>query len=99
MLVLRWLRWYFVGSVGISLVKLALDVWLHILVILFYPTLTDRRNALPKESPKRIIQKEKIGQIRDEDVSFILSFIYWVQQLFCGWGVFPEYIEMVKSPS
>ena len=49
-LALRWLCWYFVGSVGIRLVMLAfvgsvgirlvmlaLDIWLHILVILFYP--------------------------------------------------------------
>ena len=27
-------------------------------------------------------------QIRDEGVSFILSFIYWVQQPFRGWGSF-----------
>ena len=30
------------------------------MVILFHPTLTGRRNALPKESPKRNVQKEKI---------------------------------------
>ena len=30
------------------------------MVILFYPTLTGWRNALPKESPKRNVQKEKI---------------------------------------
>ena len=88
-LILCWLRWYFVGSVGISLVMLALDIWLHILVILYFsPTLFSRCNALPKEVPKRIIQKEKTGQIRDEDVSFIVSFIYWVQQPFRGWGSF-----------
>ena len=40
------------------------------------------------ESPKRIIQKKRQQQIRDEDVSFILSFIYWVQQTFRGWGSF-----------
>ena len=39
---------------------LPLDIWLHILVILFYTTLTGRRNAMAKESPKRNIQKEKI---------------------------------------
>ena len=39
---------------------------------------------MPKKVPKRIIQKLKTGQIRDEDVSFILSFIYWVQQPFRG---------------
>ena len=38
----------------------AVDTWLHILVILFYPTLTSRSNALPKESPKRNKLKEKI---------------------------------------
>ena len=66
---------------------LPLDIWLHILVILFYPTLVCRCNALPKKVPKRIIQKKR-QQIRDEDVSFILSFIYWVQQPFRGWGSF-----------
>ena len=39
--------------------------------------LTGRRNALPKESPKRNIKKEKIEKkIRDENISSILSFIY-----------------------
>ena len=75
--------------VGITLVALALDIWLHILVILYFtPSLVSRCNALPKEIPKRNIQKEKTGQIRDEDLSFILSFIYWVQQPFRGWGSF-----------
>ena len=90
-LVLRWLRWYHVGCVGITL---ALDIWLHILVILYFTsTLFSRCNALPKEVPNRIIQKEKTGQIRDEDVSFILSFIYVDE------GVIPEYIEMVEYPN
>ena len=43
---------------------------------------------LAQESPKRIIQKKRQQQIRDEDVSFILSFIYWIQQPFHGWGCF-----------
>ena len=39
--------------------------------------LTGRHNALPKESPKRNIQKEKIEKkIRGENISSILSFIY-----------------------
>ena len=54
----------------------------------FTPMLTGRYNALPKKVPKRIIQKKSQQQIRDEDVSFILSFFYWVQQLFHGWGSF-----------
>ena len=58
----------------------------------FTPTLVGRCNALPKKVPKRIIRKKKKKkrqqQIRDEDVSFILSFIYWVQQPFHGWGSF-----------
>ena len=54
----------------------------------FTPTLVSRCNALPKKVPKRIIQKKRQPQIRDEDVSFILSFIYWVQQPFHGWGSF-----------
>ena len=57
---------------------LPLDIWLHILVILFYPTLVSLCNALPKKVPKRIIQKKRHQQIRDKDISFILSFIYWV---------------------
>ena len=44
--------------------------------------------TLGQESPKRIIQKIRQQQIRDKDVSFILSFIYWVQQPFPGWGSF-----------
>ena len=54
----------------------------------FTPTLVSRCNALPKKVPKRIIQKKRQQQIRDEDVSFILSFIYWVQQPLYGWGSF-----------
>ena len=50
----------------------------------FTPTLTGQCNALPNKVPKRIIQKKGQKQIRDEDVSFILSFIYWVQQPFRG---------------
>ena len=48
----------------------------------FTPTLTGWCNALFKKVPQRIIQKKRQQQIRDEDVSFILSFIYWVQQPF-----------------
>ena len=44
--------------------------------------LTGQRNALPKESPKRNIQKEKIEKkIRGENISSILSFIYLVKGL------------------
>ena len=80
---------------------LALDIWLHILVILYFtPTLVNRCNALPKEVPKRIIEKEKTGQIKDEDVSFILSFILaGFNNHSVDEGVFPEYIEMVEFSS
>ena len=54
---------------------LPLDIWLHILVILFYLTLTGRRNALPKESPKRNIQKEKI-EIDKRRRRFFYTFLY-----------------------
>ena len=54
----------------------------------FIPTLFSQCNALPKKVPKRIIEKKRQQQIRDEDVSFILFFIYWVQQPFRGWGSF-----------
>ena len=54
----------------------------------FTPTLVSRCNALPKKVPKMNFTKEKTEPIRDEDVSFILSFIYWVQQPFLGWGSF-----------
>ena len=53
-----------------------------------YFILPPRCLALPKKVPKRIIQKKKQQQIRDEDVSFILSFIHWVQQPLHGWGSF-----------
>ena len=66
------------------------DKGVHTIFWLFYftPTLVGRCNALPKKVPKRIIQKKRQQQIRDEDISFILSFIYWVQQPFRGWGSF-----------
>ena len=54
----------------------------------FTPTLTGRCNALPKKAPKELYKIKDMQQIRDEDVSFILSFIYWVQQPFRGWGSF-----------
>ena len=43
--------------------------------------------CLAQESPKRIIQKRQ-KQIRDENISSILSFIYWVQQPLRRWGSF-----------
>ena len=64
----------------------------------FTPTLVSRCNTLPKKVPKRIIQKKRQQQMRDE--TFLLYF-----PLFTGFnnhsadeGVFPEYIEMVESP-
>ena len=42
----------------------------------------------PKNVPKEIYKKKRLKQIRDKDVSFILSFIYWVQQAFHVWGSF-----------
>ena len=77
---------------------LLLDIWLHILVILFYPTLTGRRNALPKESPKRNIQKEKIEI--DRRRCFFYTFLYLLGSTTIPWmRGFPEYIEMVESLS
>ena len=40
--------------------------------------MTGRRNALPKESPKEIYKRKRQKQIRDENISSILSFIYLV---------------------
>ena len=54
----------------------------------FTPKLVSWCNTLPKKVPKRIIQKKRQKQIRDEDVSLIHSFIYWFQQPFRGWGSF-----------
>ena len=76
-LILLWLRWYFIGYVGVRYLTPYFGY------IIFYPHVSEC-NALLKEVPKGIIQKEKTGQIRDEDVSFILSFINWVQQPFHG---------------
>ena len=42
----------------------------------------------PKKVPKEIYKKKRQKQIRDENISSILSFIYWVQQQFRGWGSF-----------
>ena len=67
---------------------LPFDIWIHILVILFYPTLVSQCNALPKKVSKELYKRNRQKQIRGEDVSFILSFIYWVQQPFRGWGSF-----------
>ena len=62
---------------------LPLDIWLHILVILFYPMLTGRRNALSKESPKRNIQKEEIETDKRRK-HFFHTFLYllgeWTNQ-------------------
>ena len=55
-------------------------VWLFY----FIPMLASQCNTLPKEIPKRIIQKKRQQQIRDKVISFIFSFIYWVQQPFHG---------------
>ena len=53
------------------------------MVILFYPTLTGRRNALSKESPKRNIQKEKIETDKRRK-HFFHTFLYllgeWTNQ-------------------
>ena len=54
----------------------------------FTPTLTGRCNDLPKKVPKELYKRKRQQQIRDKDVSFILSFIYRVQQPFHGWGSF-----------
>ena len=43
--------------------------------MLFYPMLTGRRNALPKESSKRNIQKEKI-EIDKRRKYFFYTFLY-----------------------
>ena len=50
---------FFRRSVAKGKAVLPQDICLHILVILFYPTLTGRRNALPKESPKEIYKKKR----------------------------------------
>ena len=42
----------------------------------------------PRKSQKELY-KRKQQQIGDEDVSFIFSFISWVQQPFHWWGSFP----------
>ena len=66
-------------------------VWISDSIFWFYyftPTFASRCNALPKKVLKRIIEKKRQQQIRDEDISFILFFIYWVQQPFYGWGSF-----------
>ena len=63
---------------------LLLDIWLHILIILFYPTLTGRRNALLKESPKRIIQKEMI-EIDKRRSRFFYTFLYFLGSTTIPW--------------
>ena len=68
----------------------AVDIWLYILVILFYPTLTGWRNALPKESPKRNIQKEKI-EIDKRRKHFFYTFLYLL-----GEGINRRYVPRRK---
>ena len=79
---------------------LPLDIWLHILVILFYPTLTGRRTALSKESPKRNIQKEKI-EIDKRRRRFFYTFLYLLGSTTILWMrvFFLNTFEMVESPS
>ena len=43
--------------------------------------MTGWRNALPKDGPKEIYKRKRQKQIRDENISFILSFIYLVNGL------------------
>ena len=81
-LILRWLCWYYVGYVGVRYLTPYFGY------IIFYPHIVWSVKCLAPESPKRIIQKKRQQQIRNEDVSLILSFIYWVQQPFHGWGSF-----------
>ena len=60
--------------------------WLHC----FTPRWLAGAMPCPKKVPKELYKKKKkrLKQIRDEDVSFILSFIYWVQQTFHELGSF-----------
>ena len=82
------------GVYGLKLTSKRQDyfaVWISDSIFrLFYftPTLDCRCYALPKKVPKELYKKKRQQQIRDEDVSFILSFIYWVQRPFHGWGSF-----------
>ena len=78
---------------------LPLDIWLHILVILFYPRLTGRRNAMPKESPKKNVQKEKM-EIDKRRRRFFYILFTWFKNHSVDEGFFLIiYIEMVESPS
>ena len=63
----------------------------------FTHTLVCRCNALPKKTPKRIIQKKRQKQIRDEDV-FFYTFLYLLGSP-VNEEVFPEYTEMIEFPS
>ena len=84
-LVFRWLRWYFVGSVDITLVMLAFDIWLHILVILYFtPTLFSRCNALPKRSPKKNYTKRKDRTDKRHTFLYLLgsTTIPWMREFF-----------------
>ena len=54
----------------------------------FYLTSASRCNSLNKKGPKKLYKRRQ-QQMRDEDVSFIFSFISWVQHPFYGWGSFP----------
>ena len=66
------------------------------MVILFYPTLTGRRNALSKESPKRNIQKEKIETDKRRK-HFFHTFLYllgeWTNQRYV-----PRHSVVPKTP-
>ena len=54
--------------------------WLYILPPRWLVDVT----PYPRKSQKELYKRKN----RNEDVSFILSFIYWVQQPFHGWGSF-----------
>ena len=64
-LVLRRLRWYYVGYVGVRYLTP------YFAYIIFYPHVVWSGECLAQESPKRIIQKKRQQQIRDEDVFFL----------------------------
>ena len=106
-LVLLWLCWYYIGCVGISLVMLALDIWLHILVILFYPHVVWSVECLAQESPKKNYTKRK-DRTDKRRRRFFYTFLYllgstnipWMREFFLNtlkWLNPPSCQKYVKS--
>ena len=72
------------------------DIWLHVLVILYFtPTLVNRCNALPKKVSK-VLYKKKYTETDKRRRHFFYTLFTGFNKHSMYEGVFPEYIEIVN---